>query len=107
MSGRDYPDFVSVLASGLAVSSGISSLFSSEDNEQTASCDLVAQGQSHQMETGSTDLTLMELELDVLSETGGGRFLERRCRLEVISSNFDEDCDFSAFKLYVQVELRE
>lgn len=78
MSGRDYQDFISVLGSSLAVSSGISRLFSSGDNEQTASCDLVAQGQSHQMETlGSANLTLMQLELDVLTETGGGRFIER------------------------------
>lgn len=106
MSGRDYQGFVSVLGSSLAVSSGISSLFSSGDNEQTASCDLFAQGQSHQIETiGSASLTLMEVELDMLSEMDGGRFIERRCRLVVIYSNFDEGCDFSAFKLCVQVEL--
>lgn len=78
------PGFVSVLGSSLAVSSGISRLFSSGVNEQTASCDLAAQGQSHRIETlGSASITLMELELDALSETGGGRFNERRCGSEV------------------------
>lgn len=64
----DYQGFVSVLGSSLAVSSGISRLFNSGDHEQTASCDLVAEGQSHQIETlGSAKLALMEL--DALSET--------------------------------------
>lgn len=36
----------------------------------------------------------------MLSETGGGQFIEWRCWLEVIYSNFDDDRDFSAFKLY-------